>query len=269
MHPVITIFCAFTRTWALDGWLENLAAVKHDPALTNLCFIVDCNQPIIANTLKKFAESRGYRSFHVKINDDWHPNEVRLSVRRMRIADVKHQSKDLIAACDGDYVIGFEDDTVFDRLDALDTLLAPFFGEGKIGFVQGVQMGRWGAAMIGAWQTNGIPTFDRIETRLPGQGLEFISAGGFYGYATLKHLYLNAEYYTSADQPWGPDVNYGLYLQGLGYDCLVNWDIVYGHRDFNKILYPDDPKIRLAQIVYNKNSTTGKWDRTDHEPTSY
>lgn len=267
MQPIITIFCPFTREWAMHQWIIDLSKIKHDPALTNLCFIVDGDMHLIANTLKKFAVEQGYRSFHVKINEDWQPNETRLAIRRMRIADVHNQSKDLIARTDGDIVLGFEDDTVFGRLESLEHLYDRL--DDKVGFIEGVQMGRWGANIIGAWLSNGIPEFNRIETMLPKTGYEYITAGGFYGYATWKKLFLNHDYYTSSAQPWGPDVNFGLYVQSQGYDCLINWDIMFGHNDYNKVLYPDDPKIRLAQVVYNKNETTGKWDRTDHEQDRY
>lgn len=265
MQPVITIFCAFTRRWAVEDWLINLAGVQHDPAQTNLCIIVDCDEPYIANEVKKFAEERNYRSFHVKINSDWHPNETRLAIRRMRVADVHNQSKDLIALTDGEVIIGLEDDTLFDRLESFNRLYDPLIQNTNIGFVEGVQVGRWGANMIGAWRANKVPNPTEIKTLLPGQGYEEITGGGWYGYATRRHLYLYCEYYTSSAQPWGPDVNFGLWLRQQGYSCLVDWETVFGHRDFNMTLYPDDPKVRLSQIVYNKNVTTGKWERTDHE----
>lgn len=269
MHPVITIFCAFTRQWCVDTWLDNLTNVSHDPTLTNLCIIVDGDQSLIANTIQKYAEAKGYRSFHVKINADWHPNETRLAIRRMRIADVKNQSKDLIAKTDGEYIISLEDDTVFDRLKSFDRLLQPLLEDPTIGFVEGVQMGRWGANMIGAWDANAVKDPTEIKTLLPKSGYEDITAGGWYGYATRRGLYMNCEYYTSSAQPWGPDVNFGFWLRERGYKCVVDWDTVFGHNDYNKVLYPDDPKVRLAQVIYTKDTNTGKWDRNDYETTRY
>lgn len=268
MHPALTIFCAFTRQWAVDIWLDNLADVEHDPTLTNLCIIIDGDQHLIANTIKKFAEAKRYRSFHMKINEDWHPNEVRLAVRRMRVADIHNQSKDLVAKTDGDIIIGLEDDTVFDRMESFAQLYAPLLADDKIGFVEGVQMGRWGANIIGAWQLEGTPPTTAM-TLLPSEGLQRITGGGFYGYATSRSLYMNHEYYTSSAQPWGPDVNFGIWLVSQGYKCFINWDLVFGHNDYNKILYPDDAKIRLANLVFNKDEVTGKWNRSDYEQTRY
>lgn len=268
MHPVITIFCAFTRRWAIESWLDNLANVQHDPALTNLCIIVDCDEPYINNMVKRFAEERGYRSFHSKINSDWHPNEVRLSIRRQRVADIHNQSKDLIALTDGEIIIGLEDDTVFDRLENFNSLIEPLKFH-DMAYVEGVQMGRWGANMIGAWLFNDVHSPSEVKTLLPDKDYQSITGGGFYGYATKREQYLNHEYYTSSAQPWGPDVNYGVWLKQHGFNCVIDWNTIFGHRDYSKTLYPDDPDVRLAQIIYNKNVVTGKWDRTDREQTKY
>lgn len=273
MQPIITIFCAFTRQWAIDGWLKDLDNVRHDPPLTNLCVIIDCDEPLILNKLKKFAEERNYRSFYHKMNTEWSPNETRLSIRRMRVADVHNQSKDLIAQTDGEIIICLEDDTVFDRLESFERLYQPLLDTTTVGFVEGVQMGRWGAQMIGAWKADDNFSPTEIKTLLPQEqsaflnGYEPITGGGWYGYATRRGLYLNCEYYTSSAQPWGPDVNFGFWLRQKGFTCLIDWDTIYGHRDYNKVLYPDDPKVRLAQIVYNKDLTTGKWHRRDYEPS--
>lgn len=274
-EPIITIFCAFTRDWAVAPWLANLAATKHDPKLTNLAFIVDTNDEYMGRQLRAFSETHGYRSFHVKINSDWEPNEQRLGIRRMRIADVKNQSKELISRSDGSIIIGMEDDTVFDRLESFNHLYQPILENDKVGFVEGVQMGRWGANMLGVWDCDDFEYPQKVWTLLPPgesykenmvRGSQEITGGGFYGYATQRELYLNCDYYTSSGQPWGPDVNYGLWLRQRGYKCLVNWDAVFGHSDRGDIAYPDNPpRGPLVKIIYNRDKLTGKWERRDYE----
>lgn len=287
MHPIITIFCPFTRRWAIDKWLEDLAGVEHDPALTNLCAIIDMEELYIRNQLRKFAEARGYRSFHVKMNEGHHPVETNIKTRRGRIAEIHEQAKDLVAKCDGDIVIGLEDDTRFDRLESFARFVKPFTENWKytgkpIGMIQGVQMGRWGARMIGAWWVDNprLPTHAKTllpptpelqqeweETKLPN-GLfpyQAIHGGGWYGYATTKRLFLDAPYFDSPSVPWGPDVEFGLWLQQQGFVCYIDWSILFGHRDHGETMYPDDPRARLTEVVYNKNPDTGKWEREDHE----
>lgn len=271
MQPILTIFCPFTRRWAVDPWLENLRAVRHDPALTNLCIIVDDDEPYIGNMAKQFADKHGYRSFHVKNNPDWKPNETRLAIRRMRVADIHNQSKDLIAKTDGNIIIGLEDDTVFDRLESFERLYKPLATRADVGFVEGVQLGRWGANIVGVWEADDVTNPTEVKTLLPRSTFDYeeITGGGFYGYATTRDLYMNHEYYTSSAQPWGPDVNFGFYVRQRGYRCLVDWQTIFGHKDYATTLYPDSPAVELVQIVYNKNKITGKWDRTDHEQTRY
>jgi hypothetical protein len=271
MHPIITIFAPFTRRWAIDAWLANLANVEHDPALTNLAVIIDGDEPYIARVLQRFADDRGYRSFHMKQNHGWAANEIRLTIRRQRVAEIHEQAKDLIAKCDGDYVIGLEDDTVFDRLPNFDRLLHPLQNTDDIGFVEGVQMGRWGAQMIGAWLADDVHNPQRIETLLPvdSNGYQEITGGGWYGYATRKRLFLDAPYFASPSMPWGPDVNYGFWLQQQGYRCLIDWSTIYGHDDHGQTLYSDDEKVRLVKIIYNKRADNGKWERQDHEQTRF
>lgn len=264
MHPPITIFCAFTRDWAVDRWLENLSTLKHDPALTDLCFIIDMDNTSVHNKLRLYAEKNGYRSCNTMMNEYHMPNEVRIAARRLRIAEMKNMSKDLIAKTEGQYIISFEDDTVFENTDVM-RLIQPIIDDDGVGFVEGVQCGRWGVKMIGAWRMDNPRYPTQAETiPFPDQLKEYeeITAGGWYGYATQRQLYLNCEYYTSSAQPWGPDVNFGVWLKNQGYKCLIDWRTSFGHQDHGQILYPGRD---CARIVYTKNPANGRWDRTDHE----
>lgn len=272
MQKPITIFCAFTRGWAVQTWLDNLAAVDHDPKMVNFTAIIDIDDEYIAKQLKAFNEKQGgYRSFHVKMNEDWQPNEVRLAVRRMRIADVKNQSKDLIAMTDGEIIMGFEDDTVFDRLPNFDRLINPILEDDRVGFVEGIQMGRWGANMVGVWEADDFEFPQEVKTLLPPdgkfEGYQEVTGGGWYGYATQRELYLNCDYFTSSGQPWGPDVNFGFWLKQRGYKVLADWGTVFGHSDHGNIGYPDNPPDhkKLIQVIYNRDKLTGKWERRDYE----
>lgn len=44
MQEPITVFCAFTRHWALERWLENLERQNYPKSLINLCFIIDIDE---------------------------------------------------------------------------------------------------------------------------------------------------------------------------------------------------------------------------------
>lgn len=277
---VITITCLFTRLWAIDQWLKDLRSVAHDPAMTNLAFVVDADEPVIKNQLIGFAKEHGYRRLEIVMNSDHRPNEVRLAIRRHRIAVVKEQSKELVRRCDGEYVIGLEDDTIFNQLGSFDRLIQPMKDYPNIGFVEGVAIGRWGVRIVGAWKFDDPNSPRRVETMLPPKEgvrtrifkwdspdctLEEITAGGFYGYATRRHLFLDHEYYWSEAQPWGPDVNYGLWLSQHGYHCLIDWSILFGHDDHGSIGWPN--AMPLSLVRFNKDPQSGKWEREDTDET--
>lgn len=264
MQPVITVFCPFTRTWAIERWIGNLTDQNYDKSLINLVFIIDCDEPSISYKLNKMANDFAYRSIKLAMNVDNNPNEARISIRRQRIVDVREQSKAMIAKTDGLYVIGLEDDTVFPP-DTITKLLLPLLTSQKVGFVEGVQCGRWGVKMIGAWKSDNPKDPTYIETLLPKQGLEQIDGGGLYGYATLRHSYLEANIGWNGEV-WGPDVNYGLWLRNQGYDVLIDWSLIFQHNDFNQLL---DPTVDLSQICYTKDIITNTWSRYDIEGQFY
>lgn len=261
--PALTVFCAFTREWALDGWLKNLEAQEYPKDHINLVFIIDGEEPEIRARLRKFAYQNGYRNYSVVMNDEAFVFHTQIRHRRKRIAEIKEQSKELIAPLPADYVIGLEDDTVFDDPTTFRKLIAPL-ADPKIGFNQGYQCGRWQVKYIGAWYFDDVHEPQRTETLMPDPAAspQLMQAGGFFGYATTKELYLGHEYHWSEDQPWGPDVNFGVWLSRQGYQCLVDWHLPFGHNDHGKVLWPDGG---LSKLVYTRNRTTNKWTRSDYE----
>lgn len=269
MRPIVTVFCAFTRPWAVDMWLGDLERQDYPRDRVNLAFIVEGEEYELRHTLKLFARRYGFRDFRVIINPDHFINEVRISARRLRIVDIKEQSKSLIEDMACEYVIGMEDDTVFADPQTFTKLVEPLIDNDHIGFVQGVQCGRWGVKMIGAWVADSAYTPTTIQTMLPPQSsnkrYQDITAGGFYGYATRRHLYLEHDYNWNDQQPWGPDVNFGMWLKRIGFSCIIDWHLIFGHHDYGKVLMPDHD---LAKVIYTQNDETKKWERRDEQKTA-
>lgn len=262
-QPIITIFCAFSRPTMVKDWLENLRIVEHDPARTHLAFILDAKMPEAHRLLKGFASQYNYASLEILHN---HENEPKggIQARRGRIAFVKNQSKDIIKKHHTEYVIGLEDDTIF-NFKCFCRLLEPLMTDETVGMVEGVQSGRWGCPYVGVWSVDDFEFVQRASTMfLPEQrGLELdyedIDAGGFYYYATRPELYLEHDYSWSGE-PWGADVNFGLFVRNKGFRCLVDWQSRCGHRvEGKQPLYPD-PKT--VSVCYYKRDD-GKWERQD------
>lgn len=275
MNEPITVFVPFTRYYTLERWLENLFKQTYPTSLINLCFIIDIDDPRIASDLNKFIEyaakcERPYRSFHVKMNTDWQPDETHLSIRRMRIADVHNQSKHLVGKTDGKIVIGLEDDTVFEDRETFSKLVNLL--DDNVGFAQGVQVGRHGTNYVGAWRCDSPFIIKHIHTCLPPEGkwegVEEIDAGGMFGYATYKSLYMQHDYFSSSGAPYATDVNYGIWLRQRNWKCVIDWGLLFGHNVHNVILHPTELDAKLMEVNYYRNETGG-WDRRDYENSNH
>jgi len=254
MQPLITVICPFTRHWAVERWVNDFINLSFDKERTNLCFIIDIDDPRILRELRRLE---GYRSLEIQFNTDNDPHEAHVASRRLRIAEVMNQFKPLIEKTDGEIIFGLEDDTVFEGMD-VKRLYNLIELDDEVGFVEGVQCGRWGVKMIGAWKADDVNDIRQIDTLLPKEGYEEIDGGGYYGYATRRELFLEHEHAWNGE-PWGPDVAFVLSIRRKGYRCFVDWETVFKHNDFNVLL---DPLTGLDAIRYTKDKT-GNWNRSD------
>ena len=268
-QPIVTLFCAFSRDNFTKQWLRDLDHFEHDVTRTRIAIIVDGDFQRSERMLRKYFKEKPYASVHFQVNRDHIPNGARLLARRNRIAFVKEQSKDLIRKAKTEYVLSLEDDTAF-RGKSLKRLLDPFKKMENIGFVSGLQVGRWGVKYVGAW--NATVTMEgvvRLESITPnfdtvGNQYIYISAGGFYFYLTPANLYLEYNYVWT-DEIWGPDVLYGLWLKSKGYGVLADTASVVGHRtEYKGTLWPDGT---ITKIEHYKDAE-GKWQRHDKDQTS-
>lgn len=245
--PEVSIIVTITRHWALEKLfycLDNLIT----PTETEVILYIDTDDDKVINSVSQYVDNCKF-NVNTIISGNSSPNEIRIKDRRDRISNNHNDLKKYI---NGEYVLEFEDDTVFPE-DSLVRLLKIIKRE-DVGFVQGVQVGRWGYRMIGVWKVNNIsnPTkiitypFTKIDK--VGDYVEGIDAGGFYCYMTKASLFKEHEF-TWHDECFGPDVSYGLSLKNKGFKNYVIWNLLCGHNIGNAILYPDD---KVVQIEYNK-----------------
>ena len=246
--PPITVFCPFTRPEYVKRWFDDLASTDLRPDMTNLAFIIDVGEDEFGQHLGAKIYSRileemqrtNYRKYVITRNYD-HKVPGSIITRRKRIAEVHNQSKQMIIALDGQYVLGLEDDTVFTNL-CVQRLLDPFLEEDwlDVGLVSAYEAGRWNMKMIGIWGFDDVKNPKECWTELPGKDYAEIDAAGFYCYLTPTTLYLNHSYGTDIVDPYGPDVRYGLDLRQKGYHNFVDWSQPCGHIDGDVIITPND-----------------------------
>lgn len=244
-----TIIIPITREWALEDLFSCLDGLDIERSETELILYLDTDNPKIKSKCSKYIENANWSHSMIAESGKPGPTEVRIAWRRDRIVENHEAIKKLIDP-KSEYVIGFEDDTLFPA-DCAKKLLE-HIKRPEVGFVEGVQVGRWSYKYIGAWKVDCLLNTHSIESVMPKDGVEEIDAGGFYCFMTKAELYKKVKI-TWHDECFGPDVCYGLALKKLGYKNYIDWSIICGHNDHGKILIPDSDVVKLK---YNK---TDKW----------
>jgi hypothetical protein len=254
--PPITVFCPFTRPEYVKRWFDDLASTDLDPANTNLAFIIDIGEDDFGQHLGAKIYSRildemnrtNYRKYIIARNYE-HKVMGSITMRRKRIAEVHNQSKQMIIALDGQYVLGLEDDTVFTNL-CVERLFRPFKND-NVGLVSAYEAGRWNMKMIGIWGFDDVKNPKECWTELPGKDYAEIDAAGFYCYLTPTTLYLQHQYDTEVADPYGPDVRYGLDLRQQGFHNYVDWSQPCGHIDGDVIITPNSD-LFVERFTYDE-----------------
>ena len=262
----IAIIVPITRAWALHKLFYNLEQLICEPKNVSLFMYIDTNNPEVKRECREYAKTSKFSQVITKISNNGPTYEVRIAKRRDRIVECHQVLQKLLWNMGFDYIFGVEDDTLFGS-DTLQKLLEPM-SIPDVGYVEGVQVGRWGVKMIGAWLVDDVENPKRIKTIEPLEvngvkqrnvhHLENIDAGGFYCFVTRADLYLSHKFEWH-DDCFGPDVLFGIGMRKKGFKCLIDWRVNCGHDVKTDVLWPSDGKIEVAE--YNK--VNGEWKRQD------
>lgn len=245
--PPITVFCAFTRPENVVRFFDDLASTDLKAENTNLAFIIDIGEDqfgqhqgakIYSRIMDEMNRTH-YRKFVIARNYDHEVAPGSIIERRKRIAFVHNQSKEMITALDGEFVLGLEDDTIFTNL-CVERLYRPFLEQVSVGLVSAYQAGRWHNKIIGIWGFDNVDDPTQCWTELPDKDYAECDGTGFYCYLTPTKLYTAYDYVTEVADPYGPDVRYGLWLRQQRYKCIVDWSQPCGHKDGDRIITPND-----------------------------
>lgn len=253
MKNKVTIILPVSRATFLDKVFAALEFLDCDSSNTSLIVIVDGDDNLFLDARNRTEFSKFSSRLCVRYTSKLEKSENNIFIRRDRIADIHRQIKQYIGDCD--FIMGIEDDTVFPDF-TLKLFLEDYVLNPHMGFVEGIELGRWSYPYIGAWRIDDIYETKKITSILPeddSESLAEIDAGGFYCFLTRRETYMGHEFDTFEDNSLGPDINFGISLRRKGYSNFIDWHINCTHmsESGNIVLGKDTPK-RLTFMKKNE-----------------
>lgn len=242
----ISIVVTFSRPECADLVRKNLLDLDLGDHEVELLIMVDGNAEFPTDELfDKYPELTKH------VMERGKPVTQNIPQVRSRIAHVRNESRELVG--DTDFVFSFEDDMELPK-NAMIKLHDHMYQD--FGLVSGIQVGRHSRRILGAWKVDNhqFPkegySLGRSDLTEP---LTEVDATGMYCYITPTNLYKEATY--GWNEPFGPDVWYGLWLRTQGYSNYVDPTIICPHRSGDKTYVPDNDTIKL-KIYQNQR---GQW----------
>lgn len=279
------VFLPISRSEHLQALFNSLEHLACDPDETSLLAYVDGDSDLHKD-VELLAGNTKFHKWHVyhRPQQASEPKrEFNVGARRRRIAAIWNEAKALVGECE--YVFCIEDDTIVPS-HALETLLDDYSQHPHAGLIEGVELGRWGIAHVGAWLTNDVYEPTRLESLRRGTRIikaelkgasvmrdntieldlanvekepvpfEDIDAGGFYCYLTKREHFVGHDYKPWNDGVLGPDVDFGLALRQQGYKNYIDWSVSCRHltKGGRAISMANTP---IVQFVISKQD--GRW----------
>ena len=252
---MVTIILLVSRHDYLEKVLTGLELMRCDVEKTNILCVVDGDENLYLKTRNHVNGMKFNERLVIRADVNEPPSRLDIQNRRKHIAALHNQAGNLISL-NTEWVFSVEDDTTFGR-DALEKLLTVTRDYPAIGFVEGVELGRWGVPYVGAWRVNDIYNTTEIKSVEKSEGIEKIDAGGLYCALIRADLYRNHEFHS--DNGLGPDVNFGLELRQNGHDNFIHWGVPCKH--YNSVMGKElviTPKEDTKVVTMTKKSDS-KW----------
>lgn len=256
--PTIQMFMPITRAWRVAEIAQMLGRLDTTGFDVELLVCIDnaeITHHYVRNAFEKWEIPLKYR---IITTGKYPVGEVNMARRRDRITEMLTFAQGHIN--DTDYVFMVEDDTVIESgtLHALYASHEACENAGmKVGFVEGVQVGRHGYRMIGAWRVDDLekPTVMQTIPYNPIDLLEKIDGGGLYCFIVRTPLFKAHKWYWE-HECFSVDVTFGIELRKKGYQNVIDWSVHTGHAQNDALpLYPSDRCV----VVRYEVQPEGHW----------
>jgi hypothetical protein len=231
----------------------SLELLECDRERTGLFVYVDGDDELFATVSNLVEQAKFAERLCIQGDIPGERREFSINTRRRRIALIHNEIHKLIKPCE--YVFLIEDDGILPT-DALSRLQYDYLAHPYAGFIEGVELGRWGIPMVGAWRADDVYEPSVIETVLPARPellndagtafgaapdrvIEEIDAGGLYACLARYRHYVDHELQPYDGCAFGPDVEWGIALRQQGYRNYIDWSVAVEHcRSDGSIIHP-------------------------------
>jgi len=239
----VTIILPVSREQHLLRVFASLEMLDCDRARTNLLVFVDGDSSLFLSARNLVDQSKFGGRLCVQGQIGGVKRDFSINTRRRRIAAVHNACRKLVKPCE--YVFLIEDDGVLPG-DALSRLLADYMAHPYVGFIEGVELGRWGITHVGAWRADDVYDMTQLESamperpellndagraigRVPDKVVEEIDAGGLYACLTRYRHYVDQEFQPYEGCAFGPHIEWGIALRQQGYRNYLDWSVAVEH----------------------------------------
>lgn len=248
-----TLILPISRDDFLDDFLSSIELLKCEPGKISVLAIVDGDVNLYLKVRNRFNSLK----FDDKLVVQYKSKQSKLKFdtlsRRLRISEIHNFAKEHIGKTE--YIMVIEDDTIVPR-DAYEKLHNHYLNvDMHAGFVQGIEVGRWGIRYLGAWVADDIYDTKEIKSTPLREGVKPVDAGGFYCFMTKTEYYINHEFKPFDNNGLGPDVDYGLEMRRQGLNNYTDYSIKCIHKtDKDDVIINNN--INIVTMVKNE---TGRW----------
>jgi hypothetical protein len=222
-----TIILSVSRPEHLAKMFATLELLECDRERVGLLVYVDGNAELYTKTRNYVVQSKFADQLCVQGHLEGQQRKYSINARRRRIAAVHNAIRPLLKPCE--YVFLIEDDSV-PPPNALKRLRLAYLAYPHAGFIEGVELGRWGIPHVGAWRADDVYEPSELVSAMPAEGVEPVDAGGLYCVLTRYEHYAGHEFQPYEGCAFGPDVEWGLWLRQQGYQNYIDWGLLVEHR---------------------------------------
>lgn len=247
---MISILLLVSRDFLLDKLFERLNELELPEQEVSIILLVDGDLNIFLKARNKMPSLKFAQKLCVRTEARSKRPSSSQHYRRRRIAELHNEAKQYIQGADLLFLL--EDDGILPK-DALIRLLKVYNTNDNVGFVSGLELGRWITPYIGGWLVDDPSDPQELQSIDIEQEVQEVHAAGLYCMLVAREVYEQHEF--KPDPNYGPDLVFGFALAAKGYKNYMLTSLVVDHHTSNKVINLKTTQPKKTHMVKKR----GRW----------